>query len=1093
MASLKLFTSLALIGAAILSLFPPTTAAIAAEFKDSGKFEWQILSSQNFSSQIRLHPQILLFITVPWCGESRSLMNEISWKLAKEQEKYNSLKLMFVNRNLDKTLADSLGGAEGITVLCYHHAMSYKYQGILREQDILSSVNYLMSLAAEDLPLKILRDSRDLEMFLASTDKAVLLLESCGWTLKLLEEQTSNGTVQGTLFPGDLKRETNQTLAPGRQKFLKDGGKDMNCDVQHGCGESSWVGEFSAKNGTASPTNEDMQPTAGTSCSFKEYIKFKSFFSKFMALARDIYLPPQSQRYGFVSDRSLLSSLGIEDSDQWSLIISYAGCPGCLRKFKDEIHLQKALEMHDLPVMEVPDEDGKGPALPVDKPSVVLFVDRTSDSVETRKRSQKALHIFKELALQYWKSYPMDWQSSDLPKRSLHTYQGSASMFKNNRLLLSPSSQIPLKDKMSIMIINEGQQVKFGSEALNLQSGSLHEILTYLAGQKKESKLSSLAKEAGFQLLSDEIDVKVANVLSSLEEIQNQDLFIKSDVVSGESIHDKNKDLTDQVAPLVDQKQQFLPTDVEIPSDYSNLKVSINLASRKSEIMDPHQSLKDREIGSAPDVDSKMQTEAEKTENSEGFNHDFIAFTGSFFFCDGNFKFLRSLTNDSQAPRIVIIDPLSQQHYVLSEEVEYSVISVSTFINGFLNGSLTPYQRSGSLRKSIEMPQPPFVNLDFHEKDSIPIITTATFSELVLGSGESEAQDATNAWHKDVVVLFSSSWCGLCQRMELIVREVYRSLKGYRNMVESESNSKELFFQDNLKDIVSNMPAFYLIDCTLNECSWFLKSMGQKEVYPSLLLFPAERKTAIVYDGNMMVKDILNFIANRGSSSNHIARQKGNLWTNWKDTQKHDDKVRGVFTSGDAKKSSDVMSNYFGTILQNAEIQNPMIFKPDEEKHTPNPTVGSFLVATELLHESNPFNKAKILIVDADHGVGFQGLIVNKPLSWDSLPQFQDVKLLEGVPVSFGGPVMQQEMPLVSLARISFNHQYPQVLPGVYLLNQLETLGKVKEVKAGNQSATDLWFFWGYSGWSWEQLLSEIAEGVWTLHEGNNEDLQWPK
>lgn len=127
----------------------------------------------------------------------------------------------------------------------------------------------------------------------------------------------------------------------------------MNCDVQHGCGESSWVGEFSAKNGTASPTNEDMQPTAGTSCSFKEYIKFKSFFSKFMALARDIYLPPQSQRYGFVSDRSLLSSLGIEDSDQWSLIISYAGCPGCLRKFKDEIHLQKALEMHDLPVMEV--------------------------------------------------------------------------------------------------------------------------------------------------------------------------------------------------------------------------------------------------------------------------------------------------------------------------------------------------------------------------------------------------------------------------------------------------------------------------------------------------------------------------------------------------------------------------------------------------------------------------------------------------------------------------------------------------------------------------------------------------------------------
>uniref|UniRef100_A0A803LSI4 Thioredoxin domain-containing protein n=1 Tax=Chenopodium quinoa TaxID=63459 RepID=A0A803LSI4_CHEQI len=1176
MAVLKILTLLALISL----LF----STIHAKSNNTANFQWQILSSKNFSSQIRLHPHILLFITVPWCGESRSLMNEVSQKLSKEQETYCSLKLMLIYRNLEKTLADSLGAAEGITVLCYHHGMSFKYQGINRERDILSSVFYIMSLATEDLPLKRIGNSKDMEMFLASTDKAIILLESCGWTSKLLVDQTGNGTVQelwflnfalvsgvmqreaqlmvarkivnvaegddeffmdenlvGSHFPGDLNRETDQTLVSGSQKNLKDGENDTNCDVQHVCGESPWVGEYSAENRTAS-TDEDMQPTSGTSCSFKEFSKFKSFFSKFMILARDMYLPPQRQRYGFVSDRSLLSTLGAEDFDQWSVIISYAGCLSCLRKFKDEIHLQKALEMHDLPVLELPD-DGKGlrPALPVDKPSVVLFVDRTSDSVETRESSQKALRLFKELALQYWKSHPTDWQSIDPTKGSLHTYQDSTSVFKNHRFLVSPSSQIKLDDKMSIMIIDEGQQVTFGNEAS--QSGSLHEILTYLVGQRKQAKLNTLAKEAGFQLLSDEIDIKIANVLPSLEG-QDQDSSIKSDVASEESINDKIKDSTDEVAPLADQEQLYQPINVEASSEYSNQQVSIDSAIKESGIGDPHQSPNDQKLGSGQDVDLDIQPNAENTEIS-GLRRHLSAFTGSFFFSDGNYKFLRSLTQDSQVPRIVIIDPLSQQHYVLSEEANYDIVSLSTFIKEFLNGSLTPFQRSGPLRKSVEMPQPPFVNLDFREKDSIPVVTADTFSELVLGSGESNAQDALNAWHKDVVVLFSSSWCGICQRMELIVREVYWALKSYVNMVESETKGKRLFSQgrrvkalrEGLAKVVVKkemklrkagvvmevvlsalmavgwslgvLPATtlfagrsnvlyspervmiaFLVDGLLPHLSLSKSVHSAKEVYPSLLLFPAERKTAIVYDGNMMVTDIIKFIANHGSRSDHLARQKGNLWTDLEERKNQDDEVR-VAMSRDTKKSSDVTNKYFGTNMQNAELQNSAIL---QKPITPNPIVGSFLVATEHLDDSNLFNKAKILIVGAEHGVGFQGLIVNKPIpSWDSLPRLRDVKLLEGALVSFGGPVIQQEMPLVSLARISFNNQYPQVLPGVYLLDQLETLGKIKDIEAGNLSATDLWFFWGYSGWSWDQLLNEIAEGSWKLHEGSVEDLQWPK
>ncbi|XP_057545359.1 uncharacterized protein LOC130824390 isoform X1 [Amaranthus tricolor] len=1071
----------------VFSFLLLTIHAISAKSKNNLEFKWQTLSSANFSSQIRIHPHVLLFVTVPWCGESRSLMDELSKKLAIEQEKYSSLKLMLVNRNVENRLADSLGAVEGLTVLCYHHAVSYKYKGIFRVQNILSSMYYLISNSVENIPLKRLGNSDELEMFLASTDKAVLLLETCGWTSKFLK-QTGNETVQAlqeSLFPGNSNRGTNQTLASKMQKDLKDVENDMNFDVQHGYGGSPWVGEFSAENVTESPANEVMQSTVGTSCSFEEYTKFKAFFSKFMAFVRDVYLPPQRQRYGFMSDRSLLLTLGIEDSDQWSLIISYVGCPGCLWNFKDEKYIQNALEMRDLPVMELPDAgEGFGPALPIDKPSVILFVDRASDSVETRNKSQKALHAFKEVALQFWNSSPIGRQSGDWPKRSFHSYKGFPGIYKNHRLLLSPSPQIKSKDKMSIMIINEGKQITLGNEASNLQGGSLHEILTYLVGQKKQARLSSLAKEAGFQLLSDDLDIKIADVLSSHEESLNQDSATKLDEVPEESIDEKITDLRDDLA--VDMNQQIQSTNIEAPFEYSNGEASIDSASKHSGIVDPEKSANDHEIMYSLNKDLRMETDADN-DASDGLRHHFNAFNGSFFFSDGNYKFLRSLVINSEVPRLVIVDPLTQQHYVLTEEATYNVNSVMTFINKFLNGSLVPYQRAGPLQTSMEMPQPPFVNLDFREKDSIPCVTADTFSELVLGSSESNVQNATNAWHKDVIVIFSNSWCGFCQRMELIVREVHRALKGYIDMVESEPRHKEIFSQDDLKDVISKLPAFYSIDCTLNDCSWILKSIGQREVYPILVLFPAERKTAIVYDGNMMVADILKFISNHGSKSHNLAKLKGTLWTEFLEKEKHNENFRAAFKSVD----SDVNDKYFGTIAQNAEEQKPVI-KLEEQAALRDVTFGSFLIATELLSELNPFFKARILIVGAVHDVGFQGLIINKPInSWNLLPQFHDAKLLEAAHVSFGGPVIHQEMPLVSLTKISFNDQHPQVLPGVYFLDQLETLNKIKEIKAGNLSATDLWFFWGYSGWSWDQLFSEIDEGLWIVDEGNDKYLQW--
>jgi len=131
------------------------------------------------------------------------------------------------------------------------------------------------------------------------------------------------------------------------------GNEMISCEADNGCGRSLRVGEFSAQNETVPLTDEDIHSTFEMSCSFEEYKKFESFFLKFLTVARDFYLPPQRQRYGLVSERLLLSPLGIEVSDQWCLIVSYAGCPGCLKVLKEGSHLHDAIERHDLPVMEV--------------------------------------------------------------------------------------------------------------------------------------------------------------------------------------------------------------------------------------------------------------------------------------------------------------------------------------------------------------------------------------------------------------------------------------------------------------------------------------------------------------------------------------------------------------------------------------------------------------------------------------------------------------------------------------------------------------------------------------------------------------------
>jgi len=107
---------------------------------------------------------------------------------------------------------------------------------------------------------------------------------------------------------------------------------------------------------------------------------------------------------------------------------------------------------------------------------------------------------------------------------------------------------------------------------------------------------------------------------------------------------------------------------------------------------------------------------------------------------------------------------------------------------------------------------------------------------------------------------------------------------------------------------------------------------------------------------------------------------------------------------------------------------------------------GSILVATQKLQSIYPFSKSKILIVNVNTTTGFQGLIINKRISWDTITKLDEgLDSLKEAPLSYGGPVIARELPLVSLTREPSGHnEHPQVLPDVYFLDQWATIDVIQ-------------------------------------------------
>ncbi|WCJ24684.1 hypothetical protein M5689_006624 [Euphorbia peplus] len=1040
-----------------------TLLSSAADCFSGGTKQWQILTNHNFSSQITLHPHILLVVSVPWSGESRTLMKEISRFVSERDDDLglDPLMLMYMQRNKDKIFTDDIGATDGITISYYHYSVGYRYRGRLVARNIIYSIVPYVSASPDEIPVAEISSEEELVTFLDSTDKGLILNEFCGWTRKLMDSKKRNVT-----FEFGLDGDTVGIPEPERKENKKEAEKGgFQCGIQDGFSVIPGIGEFSADNASSSFRDTGNVETSNL---------------------REFFLPSERYRFGLISEIPLVSSLLVGDSGSWSTMLYYNGCPSCSKVLKEGDDLKTFLLKNDESLVKELESDGQDldPAIPANKPSMLLFVDRFSDSSKTKRNSKEALDILRKLALQHKISDQKGQQNgSKSEKSSAQALQYYKSIAGHPKLKLSPMAQkVKLKEKMSVMIVNDGKHAILDNVASDLQGSSLQEILTYLLQQKKEVKLSSVAKEVGFRLLSDDMDIKLVDKLPLEPQMESTQV---SAPPSEEDFASTSGNLDKDSASEHKKELQYTSQDAEEKTtDVGPSKPTLSETS--------DQLVSDEGLVISEDVSGSEEKGHVQVDLPEEEELKFHNFGGSFYVSEGNYRLLRALTGGSRIPSLVIVDPISQLHYVFPKHEILNYSTVEDFLYRFISGLLIPYQQSESASEnSREGPSPPFVNVDFHEADSVPRMTSQTLSEQILGYNESD-DDASHPWKEDVLILFSNSWCAFCQRMELVVREVYRAMKGYISKTGS-LDQEMLHKDDNLKNVLK-LPKIFLMDCTLNDCSLILKTHNQREVYPALLLFPEDRKTPIPYEGDMTVADVIKFIADYGSSSQHLIGDRGILRSVAKKRGKNQFKDTPIATAEEeasikTDKSLEIqLKNQMGkrTVYYN-QIKTPR----SEDTHDPEVVIGSILVATDKL-TIHPFDKSTVIIVKADQIAGFQGLIYNKAIEWDAVEDLdQGSEVVKQARLSFGGPLIRRGMPLVALTRRAVGDEYPEVAAGIHFLDQPATLNEIEQLKSGKQSVSDYWFFLGFSSWGWDQLFDEIAEGAWDINVNQTGNLDW--
>ncbi|KAG2537396.1 hypothetical protein PVAP13_9NG293200 [Panicum virgatum] len=1002
--------------------------AFASSGAAAGRPEWQILTRANFSSQIRLHPHVLVIATMPWYGESRALMADIEHLVGSDEE-LGRLKLMVVYRNSEKLLTDAIGATEGIKVVYYQHSMQFKYQGKLRARDILSSTRHIMSLKHEETPFEVLHTKEDVETFIESTDKSIILYESCGWFTRLAHghagsnqtyevASSNNHTENGLSFVGAdesggkaifptnrpsiilfIDRLSHSSKVRDESKFVI---KLLRQYVQNNYPFHVSTRVLSSSTSKTSSEVVDSLRNTGISDSHSESGRLSAWASKLMALGDKMSVM-------VVNDGdNILYRTSSHDSGSNPL---YDVLTKLLHKTRPGHRLKKT--RINLVTKDV------GPNMLSDDSKIQVVnslsaqeseYKRVHNSVATSDNSNDDIaEVSVDENTAEETEYIDDGQAPSILEKTPATYPYENDNDNDNDL---ESDVAEVEDQSK-------------SEASD-RSPDLQEDVSFNAYSSGEVE-GILHKRIVEKTVTETFESDERNMHADQEESVSS-----NEQDDGSSVLDKKFRKNENVI-------------------YEENTCNLHEGSEESDTRCPHHA-------TCSSSCSPVKDDTDFTEHVTSSISD-DRFAGSFYFSDGGYRLLKTLTGGSRIPSL-------------------------NYLDSFTNGSLPSYYHVTSLAiSSKELPRPPFVNHDFHEANSIPQLTTNSFCPLVFGSAGcdsksevpfSNTENLSSGWNKDVMVLFSNSWCGFCQRAELVVRELHRSFKSFSSYSDSSSaNAQDVQVHaegKNEKYAMKGFPVIYMIDCPSNECHHLLKSAGMEELYPTLLLFPAENKSAIAYEGGMSVAHLIEFLESHVSNSRHLLEYKGYMWKKRMATQQ--DAPQAIQFHISDKGSGSVGS--------------------DLPSHS-DVITGSILTATDKLGTTVPFDNAKVLIVSSDSHGGFHGLIINKRLSWGIFKNLDSsMEPIKYAPLFYGGPVVVQGYHLVSLSRVAWEG-YMQVIPGVYYGNIIATSRVVTRIKSGEQSVDDLWFFLGYSGWGYNQLLDELSEGAWLVSVKPIEHLDWPE
>ena len=143
---------------------------------------------------------------------------------------------------------------------------------------------------------------------------------------------------------------------------------------------------------------------------------------------------------------------------------------------------------------------------------------------------------------------------------------------------------------------------------------------------------------------------------------------------------------------------------------------------------------------------------------------------------------------------------------------------------------------------------------------------------------------------------------------------------------------------------------------------------------------------------------------------------------------------------------------------------------------------GLLLIAEPTIIGDLSFNRSVILLADHNHE-GSVGFILNKPLEYtinDLIPEINTM-----FKVYNGGPVEQDNL--------YFIHNVPELITnsieisnGIFWGGDFDLTKNL--INEGKINKENIRFFLGYSGWSANQLESELQSNSWILSKNTNEN-----